>query len=287
MFRGNLITDSGEFVIKFLKFKLARTYTQIINKHIYLTTLPMSSALNVYPIYLRQLHEKRTIIIGGNGEAEGKVRDFLDRDALLTVISPTLNSTLQKWADEQRFDWIPRNYRYGDLSGAFVVIVAEYEGNINEQVYREAEDKNLLVNVMDDIPHANFAFGSIVRQGPLTISISTGGAAPALAVRLRERFEQEFGEEYGQFLEFMQSLRKPMSKHHHDFEKRRKIWYELIDSDILTLFRENRVNQAHTKAAYIAGRNVVNDALSGKNGQQNPGLVRKLLKKLPLVNNKG
>lgn len=244
----------------------------------------MSTALNVYPIYLRRLHEKRTVIIGGNEEAEGKVRDFLDRNAMLTVISPTLNSTLQKWADEKRFDWIPRNYRYGDLSGAFVVIVADYEGDINEQVYREAEEKNLLVNVMDDIPHANFAFGSIVRQGPLTISISTGGAAPALAVRLRQRFEKEFGAEYGQFLEFMQSLRKPMATHHQDFQDRRKIWYELIDSDILTLFRENKKEEAYKKASGIAGKNVVDDAMKNNPFPQKKRFLRSIKDKLPFVN---
>lgn len=245
----------------------------------------MSKALNVYPIYLRRLNEKRTVIIGGNEEAEGKVRDFLDRDALLTVISPKLNSTLQEWADAGRFDWIPRKYRYGDLAGAFVAIVAEYDGDINEKAYQEAEERNILINVMDDIPHANFAFGSIVKQGPLTISISTGGAAPALAVRLRQRFEQEFGEEYGQFLEFMQSLRKPMAKYHKSFQVRRKLWYELIDSEILTLFRENRVPEAHKKAAEIAGAKLVKEALSGEEVQQTPGLIKKLFGKLSVVNN--
>ncbi|SMO91642.1 precorrin-2 dehydrogenase/sirohydrochlorin ferrochelatase family protein [Gracilimonas mengyeensis] len=245
----------------------------------------MSSALNVYPIYLRRLNEKRTVIIGGNEEAEGKVRDFLDREAKLTVISPKLNSNLQKWADKGRFEWISREYRYGDLAGAFVVIVAEYEGDVNERAYQEAEERNLLINVMDDIPHANFAFGSIVKQGPLTISISTGGAAPALAVRLRQRFEQEFGEEYGHFLEFMQSLRKPMSRHHKSFQVRRKIWYELIDSDILTLFRENRKKDAYKKASEIAGEKVVNDALGNGSEEKRVGLIEKLFGKLPLVRN--
>ncbi|MEX0845014.1 MAG: bifunctional precorrin-2 dehydrogenase/sirohydrochlorin ferrochelatase [Balneolaceae bacterium] len=245
----------------------------------------MSTVLNVYPIYLRRLNEKRTVIIGGNEEAEGKVRDFLERDALLTVISPKLNSSLQKWADEKRFDWIPREYHYGDLAGAFVAIVAEYEGDINKQVYQEAEERNILVNVMDDIPHANFAFGSIVRQGPLTISISTGGAAPALAVRLRQRFEQEFGPEYGYFLEFMQSLRKPMAKYHKSFQVRRKLWYDIIDSEILTYFRENRVEEAHKKAAEIVGSKVVDEALLKEKSNNEKGLLKKLFGKLPVVNN--
>lgn len=245
----------------------------------------MSTALNVYPIYLRKLNEKRTIIIGGNDEAEGKVRDFLDRNALLTVISPNLNSTLQKWAEEKRFDWVSREYRYGDLSGAFLVIVAEYGGDTNEKVYQEAEERNLLVNVMDDILHANFAFGSIVKQGPLTISISTGGAAPALAVRLRQRFEQEFGPEYGQFLEFMQSLRKPMSKYYKSFQVRRKLWYELIDSEIMSLFRNNQIEKAHKQAENIVGEKVINEALAGGEFRQTPGFVKKIFARLPVENN--
>lgn len=224
----------------------------------------MSKALDVYPIYLRRLNERKTVIVGGNWEAEEKVKDFLDRGAWLTVISPTLNEQLRKWADEGRFEWIPRPYKYGDFEGASIAVVAEFEGDTNKKAYQEAKDRNILINVMDDLPHANFAFGSIVKQGPLTISISTGGAAPALAVRLRERFEKEFGKEYGEFLEFMQCLRKPIKKHIADFDTRRKRWYELIDSEILTLFREKRVDEAYELAKKIAGEDVVNDALKGE-----------------------
>lgn len=222
----------------------------------------MSKALDVYPIYLRRLNERKTVIVGGDWEAEGKVKDFLDRDAWLTVISPELNEQLQEWADEGRFEWISRKYQYGDFEGASVAIVAEFDGDINKKAYQEAKERNILINVMDDLPHANFAFGSIVKQGPLTISISTGGAAPALAVRLRERFEKEFGTEYGEFLEFMQSLRKPMKKHIDEFDTRKKLWYELIDSEILTLFRERKVDEAHRRAKEILGDDLVEDALA-------------------------
>lgn len=222
----------------------------------------MSKALDVYPIYLRRLNERKTVIVGGDWEAEGKVKDFLDRRAWLTVISPKLNEQLQEWADEGRFEWIPRQYQYGDFEGASVAIVAEFDGDINEKAYREAKERNILVNVMDDLPHANFAFGSIVKQGPLTISISTGGAAPALAVRLRQRFEKEFGTEYGEFLEFMQSLRKPMKTHINDFDTRKKLWYELIDSEILTLFRDRKIDEAYHRAVEILGDELVDDALA-------------------------
>lgn len=218
--------------------------------------------MEMFPIYLRRLDERTTVLIGGDEEAEGKAHQLLERNAKLTVISPYLTEKMHRWAEEERFHWISRQYRTGDLEGAFMAIVAEYKGDINEQVYREATERNILVNVMDDLLHANFAFGSIVKRGPLTISISTSGAAPALAVRLRQRFEKEFGPEYGYFLEFMQKLRAPMAKYHHEFETRKKLWYKLIDSEVLTLFKNGKEDEAHAKTAEILGQEVVADALS-------------------------
>lgn len=217
--------------------------------------------MEMFPIYLRRLDERKTVLIGGDEEAEGKALQLLERNAMLTVISPGLTEKMQQWADEERFEWIPRMYREGDLEGAFMAIVAEYDGNTNERVYQEAVARDILVNVMDDLPHANFAFGSIVKRGPLTISISTSGAAPALSVRLRQRFEEEFGPEYGEFLEFMQKLRKPMAEYHQKFETRRNLWYEIIDSEVLSLFRQGRKEEAYAKTAEIAGKEVVAQAL--------------------------
>lgn len=215
----------------------------------------------MYPIYLRRLDERKTVLIGGDREAESKAEELLERNARLTVISPRLTDTLKRWADEGRFTWIQRSYRPGDLGGAFMAIVADFEGDTNQKVYREAIERDILVNVMDDIPHANFAFGSIVKRGPLTISVSTGGAAPALAVRLRQRFEKEFGSEYADFLEFMRSLRTPMARHYTDFKTRKRLWYELIDSEVLTLFDEGRTEQAYRRSAEIVGESVVTEAL--------------------------
>lgn len=221
----------------------------------------MSNYMKMFPIYLRRLDERKTVLVGGDHEAEEKVEQLLERGANLTVISPHLTEKMQRWVRENRFKWIPRNYKQGDLEGAFMAIVAEYEGDINKKVYQEAKEREILVNVMDDLPHANFAFGSIVKRGPLTISISTSGAAPALAVRLRQRFEEEFGPEYGQFLEFMQKLRKPMAKHYDTFTARKEVWYELIDSEVLTLFRQGKLDEAYKKTAEIVGEEVVAEGL--------------------------
>lgn len=217
--------------------------------------------MQMFPIYLRCLDERKTVLIGGDEEAEEKAEQLLDRNANLTVISPEITRKMQHWADEDRFEWIDRSYQEGDLEGAFMAICAEYHGNENERIYNEAVERDILVNVMDDLPHANFAFGSIVRQGPLTLSISTSGAAPALAVRLRQRFEKEFGPEYGHFLKFMQRLRKPMAEYHPDFKSRKNIWYELIDSEVIDYFQSDQMLRAYERTADIVGREVVDEAL--------------------------
>jgi siroheme synthase-like protein len=217
--------------------------------------------MHTYPIYLTRLDKKKTVLIGGNHEAERKVQELLERQANITVISPELSEKLRKLADEEKIELIPRRYREGDLEGAFLVIAAEFEGDENHQIYEEAEKRGILVNVMDDIPHANFSFGSIVKRGPLTISISTSGAAPTLAVRLRQRFENEFGEEYDTFLTLMHKLRDPMSRHYDDFETRRNLWYQLIDSDALDLFRENRTEEGIERIREILGPEVVDEVV--------------------------
>jgi precorrin-2 dehydrogenase / sirohydrochlorin ferrochelatase len=141
-------------------------------------------------------------------------------------------------------EWIGRGYEPGDLQGAFLVIAIRHDAETNRSIFAEAEAGNALVNVMDDVPNCNFVAGSVVRRGPLVIAISTSGAAPALAVRLRERFEREIGAEYGQLLEILRDLRDPIALHHPDFDERRRLWYRLVDSELLQCLRDGDRDRA-------------------------------------------
>jgi siroheme synthase-like protein len=206
-----------------------------------------------YPIFLIGLAERHCIVIGGGHEGEGKVKGLLECDATVTVISPTLTEQLQAWADAGRFTWLARAYQPGDLRNAFLVIAERSDPETNTAIWEEAEAEGALVNVMDDVEHCSFVAGSVVRQGPLTISISTSGAAPTLAVRMRQRMEQELGPEYGLFLEWMRDLRSPMAERYPDFHERRAHWYALVDSDILDLLRAGERERARQRVAEIAG----------------------------------
>jgi len=185
-----------------------------------------------YPIYV-QLREQTCVVIGGGKIAEGKVDGLLAAEAKVTVIAPDLTPHLHQLLEEKRITYLARTYQPGDLSGAFLIICATDQAEINHQVWQEADANHQLVNVVDDTPRCNFIAPSILRKGDLTIAISTSGKAPALAVRLKERFQREIGPEYARFLELAGELREPLAQHIPDFETRKALWYELVDSEIL------------------------------------------------------
>jgi precorrin-2 dehydrogenase/sirohydrochlorin ferrochelatase len=171
----------------------------------------------------------------------------------VTVIHPTLTDRLKAWADEGCFSWLQRTYQRGDLRGAFLIIAERADPASNTAIWQEAEANGALVNVMDDVDHCNFVAGSVVRQGPLTISISTSGAAPALAVRLRQEMERNFGPEYADFLVWMQALRPFMAQAYPDFSERRALYYKLVDTDILDLLAAEDKTAALRRVAETIG----------------------------------
>lgn len=121
-------------------------------------------------------------------------------------------------------------YEPGTLTGYLLVVAASPDRSRNAELFAEAERAGVLVNCVDDPAHCRFTFASIVRRGELLIAISTGGACPALAVRLREQLERDLGPEYEQFLALARSLRDKLAEAVPDFERRRAIWYALVDA---------------------------------------------------------
>src|SRR5512138_3066061 len=155
--------------------------------------------MNYYPIYLN-LQQQRCVVIGGGPIAEGKVHGLLEAEANVTLIAPAVTPGLQALITTQRVTYYARVYQPGDLAEAFLVVGATDDRAVNEQIWQEAQDRHILVNIVDDTPHCNFIAPATLRSGDLTVAISTGGKAPALAVRLREELERTLGQEYARFL---------------------------------------------------------------------------------------
>ncbi len=205
-----------------------------------------------YPVYI-EMREQPCVVIGGGKIAEGKVEGLLAAKANVTVISPDLTANLRELVEEKKITYIARAYQPGDLTGAFMVICATDQAQINHQVWQEASANRQLVNVVDDTPRCNFIAPSILRKGDLTIAISTSGKAPALAVRLKERLQRELGPEYERFLELAGELREPLARQVQDFETRKALWYELVDSEILDVLARGDETAARVIISQIVG----------------------------------
>ena len=205
-----------------------------------------------YPVYI-EMREQPCVVIGGGKIAESKVEGLLAAKANVTVISPDLTANLRELVEEKKITYIARAYQHGDLTGAFMVICATDQTQINHQVWQEASANRQLVNVVDDTPRCNFIAPSILRKGDLSIAISTSGKAPALAVRLKERLQRELGPEYERFLELAGELREPLARQVPDFETRKAIWYELVDSEILDVLARGDETAAREIISRVVG----------------------------------
>lgn len=195
--------------------------------------------MKTYPVNLI-LHDRLVILVGGKGEIAHKVTSLLEVGALVRVIAPSVNDEVAHAAATGAIEWLPRRYQPGDLAGAAVVFAATRDDEVHARIWAEGAANNQLVNVMDVLDKCNFHGVSIMRRGLLTIAIGTGGAAPALAVTLRKRFEQEFGPEYAAFLEFAAALRPEVGRRIRSFRKKRQFWYDFVESDALALLRAGR-----------------------------------------------
>ncbi len=192
----------------------------------------------------QQLH--KTVVVGGGKVAARKVQRLLASGAKVKVISPALAPELQVLADSGEITFLARSYQDGDLGGAFLVIAATDDTAVNQCVWREAQERGCLINVVDDPEHSNFTLPAIVQRGEMSIAISTGGGSPALARRLRERLEVLIGSEYGVLTEVLAELRPELIASFPTGEARLQAALCLIDSDILDIIQTHGKDVALT-----------------------------------------
>ena len=138
-----------------------------------------------YPVFLN-LEGRRCVVIGGGQIAAGKVLKLIDSRAKIIVISPGATPAIRDAADRGDIEFNQRMYQAGDLQGAFLAIAATNDRVVNQEIFEEAEKLGVLLNAVDDPARCSFIAPSIVERGPVTLAISTGGASPALARKLRE-----------------------------------------------------------------------------------------------------
>jgi siroheme synthase-like protein len=194
-----------------------------------------------YPVFL-DLKDKRCVVFGGGLIAERKIRDLVRAGAEVTCISESFRPGLKKAADSGKVRLTARRLRPATklepfLAEAFLVIAAASSPALNRRVFEICRKRHLLVNAVDDPEHSSFIAPAVFRQGGLAIAISTGGASPLLAKKLRRELAARFGAEYGAFLRFMARVRPRLLSRVKDPRRKKKILGDLADAGFIKLFK--------------------------------------------------
>lgn len=204
--------------------------------------------LNYYSINL-DLRGKNCLVIGGGRVAERKVQSLVACEAAVTVISLELTKELEKLAATKVITVEKRLFEEVDLDDTFLVIGATNQGEVNERIGKLALAKGILVNIADNLELSNFLVPATHRQGLLSISVSTGGASPALAAKIRGELAATYGAEYAELLEILQAIRPKIIDRYATQEERKKVFARVVDSDILELIREGKQEKVKERIA--------------------------------------
>ena len=186
------------------------------------------------PLYIAclRLSGRRCVVVGGGDVGLEKVDGLLACDASVTLIVPAAHEALRAYAREGSIEWLQRPYGGpGDLDGAFLVIAATDTTDVNIAVFDDAERRAMLVNVVDVPPLCNFILPAIVRNGPLAIAISTAGASPALAKRMKREVSEHFGERYATLALLLNEVRGWAKATLATYQERKEFFEEIVDGD--------------------------------------------------------
>jgi precorrin-2 dehydrogenase/sirohydrochlorin ferrochelatase len=187
--------------------------------------------MSLFPIFLK-LTGRPCVVIGAGHLAESKIKSLQAANARVTVIAPAANERIVAMADSGEITWHQREYAAGDVAGNFLVIAATDNPAVNRAVFAEAEAAGILINAVDDPPFCDFYFPSVVRRGDLQIAISTAGASPALAQRLRKEINALLPLDTGDWLTELGNLRREVLQMEPLNDARKQLLHQLASREV-------------------------------------------------------
>jgi uroporphyrin-III C-methyltransferase/precorrin-2 dehydrogenase/sirohydrochlorin ferrochelatase len=179
--------------------------------------------MKYFPIFLT-LKDRHCTVIGGGLVANRKIKTLLKSGANITLISPQLCDELQQKVTDKHINHIARNFRNSDLENSFIVIAATNDANVNIAIGKLAEQKNILVNIADNQEMSSFIMPSVLDRSPVTIAVSTGGASPVLARRLRMKLESLIPSACGHLATISDEYRARVKAHFPQQRQRKAFW---------------------------------------------------------------
>ena len=199
------------------------------------------------PLYIAclLLRGRRALVVGGGNVGLEKVEGLLACGANVTLVAPDAVPELAEYAAEGSIRWERREYRGSDLEGCLLVVAATSITEVNIAVHEDAERRPMLVNVVDVPPLCNFILPAIVRSGALAIAISTSGASPALAKRMKREIAESFGEPYARLAILLNEERGWAKATLPTYQDRKQFFESIVNGepDPVELLREGREDE--------------------------------------------
>jgi precorrin-2 dehydrogenase/sirohydrochlorin ferrochelatase len=211
----------------FLRYCYRRADSKEIEK------LLLVKMMNLYPVNL-DIQNHLCLVVGGGGVASRKVEGLLACSARVVVISPRVNRAIAMLAERGEVEYHARSYQKGDLEGAFLVFAATDVLEVQRQVIAEAHQRGTLINVVDAPKSCTFQVPARVRRGDFLLTVSTGGGSPALAGQVRKELEEEYGLEYGLYVQLLSRIREKIVGDQNTAESHKLLFKKLLHLHILT-----------------------------------------------------
>lgn len=202
--------------------------------------------MNLYPVNLN-VHGRTCLVVGGGRVAERKVAGLRAAGASVVVVSPTATDALRALAGSGEIVWRAEPYGTGLLDGVFLVLACTDSKAVNAQIVREASERGLLVLCADDPEAGSFVSPTILRRGPLTLTVSTNGGSPTLAAVVRETLEAEFGPEWGPLTALIGQMREIVKTNATEAARKAAVRRALADPEVRRLLAEGLELEAETR----------------------------------------
>jgi len=203
-----------------------------------------------YPVML-DIRERPVTVIGGDRIAAEKAAALAGSGARVSVISPECSAEMLELAERGLVRLCRKTYEPGDLAGAFIVVAATTDQAMIEAIWRETQERNQPVNIVDVPRYCSFILPSILRRGKLTVAVSTEGASPALAKRIRQQLEEDFPPAYEAYIELAALVRTHLRWQGVAYETRDEFFQQFMASPVLALLEAGEVARALEVAAEL------------------------------------
>jgi precorrin-2 dehydrogenase/sirohydrochlorin ferrochelatase len=162
---------------------------------------------SLFPMFVK-LEGRRCLVVGAGKVGEPKIGGLIETGARIHVVALETSEAVHQWARAGKITLEVRGFAPADLDGVFLAIVATASRDLNSSIYREAEQRGILCNVVDVPEYCDFYYPAVVRRGDLQIAISTNGQSPSLAQKLRQQLERQFGPGYARWVAELGETRK-------------------------------------------------------------------------------